>query len=236
MKIKLIIILLLFSSLLLLGCEISNLNNTKTPVKLTISDIKQLIGVTYDDVEKIYGSPEKSTYYINISNLSSMDKKHISLRDFNYHSIIKAYYDINNNDSYIILWYKDNKVIKSSFYENNVNNEDYFDTKSNNIAVQIDYNKYDSTLNENLIKENYRSYIDKNLKEFNNKYNLSCPKIAVNLLNKNNILYFYNFKSPSNKINNSLFIICHNNIIKDISIIKSSHICEAIMDYIKSAK
>ena len=66
MKKKFIIAFLLFNSLLSCSCEMNNLNNTNNPTKLTASDIKQLVGVTYDDVEKIYGSPEKSTSVLDI--------------------------------------------------------------------------------------------------------------------------------------------------------------------------
>ena len=235
MKRKFIIAFLLFNTLLYSGCEMNNLNNTKSPTKLTTSNIKQLVGVTYGDVEKIYGSPEKSTYYISTNDLSFINKNYISLRDFNHNSIIKAYYNINNYDSYIILWYKDNKVIKSYFNENDIINEDYFDTNANNIDIKIDYNKNASLLNNNLIVEKYRNYMGCDTKEFNNQYNLLCPKIAVNLLNKNKVLYFYDIKSKNDEYvnNNSLCVISDNDIITEISIIKSSKICETILDYIK---
>jgi len=233
MKKKFIISFLLFNILLCFGCEMNNLNDSKIQTKLTTSDIKQLVGVTYGDVEKIYGSPEKSTYYLNIKDLSSVHHNYISLRDFNHYAIIKAYYDINNDDSYVILWYKDNKVVKSSFNETDIINEDYFETSINSMDIKIDYNKNFSTLNENFITERYRNYIGNNIKEFNTTYNLICPKIAVNLLNKNKVLYFYDIKSQEHLNKHSLFIICNNNIITEISIINSSKICETIIDYIK---
>lgn len=234
MKRKLIILILLFQALLLYGCQMNDLNNTKTPSKLTVSDIKQLIGVNYSDIEKIYGSPKKSTYYINSNDLYFINNNHVSLRNFNYYSIIKAYYDINNDDSYIILWYKNNKVIESHFYENHIIDKDYFDI-NNNIDIQIDYNKYPSKLNNDLSKKTYENYISANIKEFNNKYNLICPQIVVNLLKKNNTLYFYDIKNTDikNISNNFVFIICDNNIIIDINIIKQSSICESIIEYIK---
>ena len=70
---KISIIILLFFTLLCSGCEMNNLNNNKNTTKLATSDIKQLIGITYNDIEKIYGSPEKSTYYINKNNLYQND-------------------------------------------------------------------------------------------------------------------------------------------------------------------
>ena len=235
MKRKFIIAFLLFNTLLYSGCEMSNLNNTKSPTKLTTSNIKQLVGITYSDVEKIYGSPEMSTYYINIKDLSCINKDYISLRDFNHYSIIKAYYNINNNDSYVILWYKNNKVINSSFDENDIINKDYLDENINNFDIKIDYNKNSSYLNKSLTSEKYKYYIGRNIKQFNNKYNLLCPKIIVNLLNDNKVLYFYDIKDKNNEYinNNSLFVICHNNIITEINIIKSSKICESIIDYFK---
>ena len=235
MKRKLIILIILFQILLLCGCQINELNNTKTPSKLTVSDIKQLIGVTYSDIEKIYGSPKKSTYYINSNDLYSINNNHVSLRNFNYYSIIKAYYDINNDDSYIILWYKNNKVIESYFYENNIMDKDYFNVSDNDINIQIDYNKYPSKLNNVLNKKIYINYIGSNIKEFNNKYNLICPQIVVNLLNKNNTLYFYNIKNTdiNHVSNNYLFITCDNDIIIDINIIDQSSVCESIIEYIK---
>ena len=233
MKKKFIIAFLLFSSLLYCSCEMNNLNNTNNPTKLTTSDIKQLVGVTYGDVEKIYGSPEKSTYYINLNDLSHINKNYISLRDFNHHSLIKTYYNYNrnNDDSYIILWYKDNIVVKSSFSESDIINEDYFDINTNNIDIKLDYNKNDSHLNRNFVADKYRNFIGCNIKQFNNKHNLLSPKILVNLLNKNKILYFYDIKNKDIN-NNTLFLICNNNIITEISIIKSSRICETIIDYI----
>ena len=212
----------------------NDLNNNISPTKLTTSDIKQLIGVTYGDVEKIYGSPEKSAYYININDLSYINKNYISLRNFNHHSIIKAYYNINNDDSYIILLYKDNKVINSSFDEADIINKDYFDKDINNFDIRLDYNKNNSHINENLILNKNNNYIGSNIKKFNNKYNLISPKIVVTFLNnENKVLYFYDIKNNEYMDNNSLFLICDNNIITEINIIKSSKICEAIVDYIK---
>lgn len=231
MKKKFIIAFLLFNSLLSCSCEINNLNNTNNPAKLTTSDIKQLVGVTYDDVEKIYGSPEKSTYYINLNDLSRINKNYVSLRDFNHHSIIKTYYNRNNDDSHIILWYKNNIVIKASFNESDLISEDYFDMDTNNIDIRLDYNKNDSHLNKNFAVDKYRNFIGCNIKQFNNKYDLLCPKITVNLLNKNKILYFYDIKNKDLN-SNTLFLICDNNIITEISIVKSSRICETIINYI----
>lgn len=235
MRRKFIIAFLLFNTLLCCSCEMNDLNNTKSSTKLTASDIKQLIGVTYDDVEKIYGSPENSIYYINANDLSLINKNYISLRDFNHSSIIKAYYNINNNDSYIVLWYKYNKVISSSFNERDIINEDYFDTDINNMDIKIYYNKNASRLDKNLFTDKYRDYIGNNINEFNRQYNLICPKIVVNFSNNNKVLYFYSIKNENNEYlnNNSLFVICDNDIISEISIIKSSKICETIVDYIK---
>ncbi|MPM29958.1 hypothetical protein SDC9_76500 [bioreactor metagenome] len=99
--------------------------------------------------------------------------------------------------------------------------------------IKIDHNKNFSLLNKNFITDNYRNYIGNNIKEFNTKYNLICPKIAVNLLNKNKALYFYDIKSNGHLNKYSLLIICDNNIIDEISIIDSSNLCETIIDYIK---
>ena len=108
-----IIISLLISIFIFSGCEISNLNNKINSPQMTTSDIKQLVGVSYDDIEKIYGSPEQAAYYINKNDLKNMKSNYISLRNFNYYSIIKSYYSINDN--YLILWYKNNKVINAFF-------------------------------------------------------------------------------------------------------------------------
>lgn len=230
---KFILIFLLLNISLILGCDMNNLNNRKNEIKLTASDINQLIGVTYGDVEKIYGSPEKSTYYINTKDLSSIKNNYISLRNFNHYAIIKAYYDINNDDSYVILWYKNNKVIKSSFDETDIIKKDYVETSINNIDVKIDYNKSFSSIDKNFIVEKYRDYMGNNIKEFNTTHNLNLPKIAVDVSNKNKVLYFYGIKSKEHLNKHFLFIICDNNIITEISIIDSSKICETIIDCIK---
>lgn len=235
MKRKLVILIVLSQILLLCACQMNELNNTKAPSKLTVSDVKQLIGVTYSDIEKIYGSPKKCTYYINSNDLYSINNKHVSLRNFNYHSIIKAYYDINSDDSYIILWYKNNKVVESYFYENDVIDSDYFNISNNNIDIQISYNKSSSKLNSDSNKIIYKNYIGTNIKDFYNKYDLIFPQITVNLLDKNNTLYFYNIKNTNiNNISDDyLFVTCDNDIIIDINIIKQSSVCESIIEYVK---
>ena len=48
-----IIISLLISIFIFSGCEISNLNNKINSPQMTTSDIKQLGGVSYADIEKI---------------------------------------------------------------------------------------------------------------------------------------------------------------------------------------
>ena len=63
---KISIIILLFFTLLCSGCEMNNLNNNKNTTKLATSDIKQLIGITYNDIEKItLGSKVIIPYTIN---------------------------------------------------------------------------------------------------------------------------------------------------------------------------
>ena len=94
-----IIISLLISIFIFSGCEISNLNNKINSPQMTTSDIKQLVGVSYDDIEKIYGSPEQAAYYINKNDLKNMKSNYISLRNFNY------YYIINKLDTYQYLTY-----------------------------------------------------------------------------------------------------------------------------------
>ena len=215
---KISIIILLFFTLLCSGCEMNNLNNNKNTTKLATSDIKQLIGITYNDIEKIYGSPEKSTYYINKNNLSKIQKNYISLRSFNYHSIIKAYYKTTVEDKYIILWYKNNKVIKACFDEDDIISKDSFSSSLNN--------KY------NL--EEYKTSIKDSIFSFNKKHNLSCPKIAVNFSSSNKVLYFYHINKSKNEYDNDcLFIISNNNKITYINTINSSKICETILEYIK---
>ena len=86
------LITLLCFMFLFSGCEVKNLNTKINSSQMTTSYIKQLIGVNYDDIEKIYGSPERSTYYINKSDLANINKNYINLRNLNYYSIIKSYY------------------------------------------------------------------------------------------------------------------------------------------------
>ena len=231
---KISIIILLFFTLLCSGCEMNNLNNNKNTTKLATSDIKQLIGITYNDIEKIYGSPEKSTYYINKNNLSKIQKNYISLRSFNYHSIIKAYYKTAVEDKYIILWYKNNKVIKACFDEDDIISKDSFYSEVNNTDFKIDYFSSSSSLNNKYNLEEYKTSINDSIFSFNKKHNLSCPKIAVNFSSSNKILYFYHIRKSKNEYDNDcLFIISNNNKITYINTINSSKICETILEYIK---
>ena len=231
---KLIITTLIFFTLLYCGCEISNLNNYKNTVKLATSDIKQLIGVTYDDIDKIYGAPEKSTYYVNKSDLSSLQGNYITLRDFNHHFIIKAYYNTGDKDAYIVLWYKNNKVIEALFNETDIISKDSFCSEVNNTDFKIDYFSSSSHLRNKYNLEEYKTYIGDNIYSFNKKYNLSCPKIAVNFLNSNKILYFYYIDKSKNEYEDDyLFIVSNNNKITYINTVNSSKICETILEYMK---
>ena len=231
---KISIIILLFFTLLCSGCEMNNLNNNKNTTKLATSDIKQLIGITYNDIEKIYGSPEKSTYYINKNNLSKIQKNYISFRSFNYHSIIKAYYKTTVEDKYIILWYKNNKVIKACFDEDDIISKDSFYSEVNNTDFKIDYFSSSSSLNNKYNLEEYKTSINDSIFSFNKKHNLSCPKIAVNFSSSNKVLYFYHINKSKNEYDNDcLFIISNNNKITYINTINSSKICETILEYIK---
>ena len=139
-----IIIYLLISIFIFSGCEISNLNNKINSPQMTTSDIKQLVGVSYDDIEKIYGSPEQSTYYINKNDLKNMKSNYISLRNFNYYSIIKSYYSIN--DDYLILWYKNNKVINAFFNEKDMINKNDISMEISNKDIKLNYFKNSSSL------------------------------------------------------------------------------------------
>lgn len=219
-----IIISLLISIFIFSGCEISNLNNKINSPQMTTSDIKQLVGVSYDDIEKIYGSPEQATYYINKNNLKNMKSNYISLRNFNYYSIIKSYYSIN--DDYLILWYKNNKVINAFFNEKDMINKNDISMEISNKDIKLNYFKNSSSLKN---KIDFKNHIGNNINYFKINYNLSCPKISVDILNKNKKLYFYNF---SNNNNTSLFIIVNSQSITFIDIIKTSQICETILEYI----
>ena len=211
---KISIIILLFFTVLCSGCEMNNLNNNKNTTKLATSDIKQLIGITYNDIEKIYGSPEKSTYYINKNNLSKIQKNYISLRSFNYHSIIKAYYKTTVEDKYIILWYKNNKVIKACFDEDDIISKDSFYSEVNNTDFKIDYFSSSSSLKNKYSLEEYKTYIGDKIPNIYRKYQ------AIN-------------KSKNEYDNDCLFIISNNNKITYINTINSSKICETILEYIK---
>ena len=57
-----IIISLLISIFIFSGCEISNLNNKINSPQMTTSDIKQLVGVSYDDIEIETGKKIYFTY------------------------------------------------------------------------------------------------------------------------------------------------------------------------------
>ena len=203
-----IIISLLISIFIFSGCEISNLNNKINSPQMTTSDIKQLVGVSYDDIEKIYGSPEQATYYINKNNLK----------------IIKSYYSIN--DDYLILWYKNNKVINAFFNEKDMINKNDISMEISNKDIKLNYFKNSSSLKN---KIDFKNHIGNNINYFKINYNLSCPKISVDILNKNKKLYFYNF---SNNSNTSLFIIVNSQSITFFDIIKTSQICETILEYI----
>ncbi|WP_455538335.1 hypothetical protein [Terrisporobacter sp.] len=231
---KILIGFLLFLTLFFLGCEINDLNNNKNTTKFATSDIKQLIGITYDDIEKIYGSPLRSTYYINKNDLLKIQKNYVSVRSFNYYSIIKAYYKTTMKDEYIILWYKNNKVAKILFDEKDILNENCLYEEINNMDFKIDYFKNSSYLESNSNLKKFKSYINSNISDFNKMYDLNCPQVAANLLNTNKILYFYNIsKSNNNYDDECIFIVVNNNKIVELSIIKFTFICETILNYIK---
>ena len=228
---KNIAFIILFSILLCCGCEMSNLNNN-TPTKLLSCDVKQLIGVTFDDIEKIYGDADKSTYYINSKDLSKINRDYTSLRDFRYHSIIRSYYNINKNEDYIILWYKNNKVIDAFFNEKDIINTYNIDNELKNIDIKIDYFKYSSYIKSKSTLDKYKVFIGNDIKNFNKNYNLNCPYIVVNLLKNNKTFYFYNLKEDNVNKKNCLFVSTEVGKITHINIINSSKICETIMNYI----
>ena len=66
-----------------------------------------------------------------------MKSNYISLRNFNYYSIIKSYYSIN--DDYLILWYKNNKVINAFFNEKDMINKNDISMEISNKDIKLNY-------------------------------------------------------------------------------------------------
>ncbi len=217
------LITLLCFMFLFSGCEVKNLNTKINSSQMTTSYIKQLIGVNYDDIEKIYGSPERSTYYINKSDLANINKNYINLRNLNYYSIIKSYYRIDN-DNYMVLYYKNNKVINAFFDDSDIINKNDFFMDIENCDITLNYFKNSSSLNDKFINKNFKNNIHNNFENFRKTYNLSFPQIYINISNKN--LYFYNIDNKNKDL--SLFIITKSNKITFIDIIKTSQIWETV--------
>lgn len=235
---KLLISIFIISSLLI-GCDMSHLNNKHDNLNKSISsDINQLIGITYKDIEKIYGIPEKSIYYINKDDINIKSISHITTRDFYDKSFMKASYNTSYEfNSYINISYKNGKVTNATY--DNIDVINYNKSTEENELIKSDFkiesfrdsdfiylNKFNLDIDEN-------SFKGKNINNFNKKFSISCPNMIATDTKNNKILYFYQIKisdtSSSSNNENVVLIYTSNNIIKKIQVIKKKFICELIL-------
>ena len=240
MLINKFLISIIIVPLFLIGCDMRHLNNKYEDINKPINyDINQLIGITYKDVEKIYGTPEKSIYYINKDDINIKNINNITTRDFYNKSFMEASYNTSYEfNSYINVSYKNGKVTNATY--DNIDVINYNKCIEEDRLIKSDFKIEifrDSdfiSLNRSDLDMYQNTFIGKNINAFNKNSSVSCSNIIATDNKNNKILYFYpirmsNIPTSSNNDENIMLVYTINDVIKNIEIIKKKFICELII-------
>lgn len=194
---KNLIILLVFVSLLATACSM-NTKNTKANEYIHKASVntEKMMNAAFRDVEKSFGMPHSSVYYINTDNLKGKDFNTITMEDIRNSVNVQSAYEVDKNkDSYLHVYYENGKVKNALTGNYDMYNSEEF---TKNVATSNADYKIEFFQNKGLICEkdftienSKKDFVGANIANFNKAYEVNSANFVASSVNNNDKLYFY---------------------------------------------
>lgn len=194
---KNLLLLLAFVALFATACSM-NVNNPKanTYIRQASVNTEKLKNASFRDVEKAFGTPYSSVYYINTQNLKGNNLSTLTKEDLQNNVTIQSTYEVDKNkDSYLHVYYENGKVKDVVSGNYNLYNSERF-IKNNavtNSNYKIEFYKNKGMICERDFTIEYakKDYIGTNIAEFNKSYQVNSANFVASSINSTDKLYFY---------------------------------------------
>ncbi|MCR8745020.1 hypothetical protein [Romboutsia lituseburensis] len=194
-------ILLAFTliSILSVGCSMNNkqseTNTADKSIEQPSNNMDKLINSKFKDVEKSFGSPYSSTFYINTEDLKGKNIESLTMDDLRDSvTILSTYKNNKKSDDYIHVYYENGVVKDALTGEYNLKNSEKFNKdKFNNAEYKVDFYKGKGIICETDFSLNYAkdNLIGKTIKDFENAYYVKSANFIASTTNGTDKLYFY---------------------------------------------
>ncbi|MGL4913927.1 MAG: hypothetical protein ACRC3Y_16010 [Romboutsia sp.] len=193
---KPILFAFMFISLLAVGCSMNNKTpNSNKVIEQTSTNMDKLMNAKFKDVEKSFGTPYSSVYYINTKDFKGKDLQSITMDDIrNNVSILSTYKNNNKSDEYIHVYYKDGVVEEALAGKYDLNKSSKFNKEDfSNAKYKVEFFKGKGVICQNDFSLSYakQSLIGKQISEFNNAYYVNSANFIGSTINGIDKVYFY---------------------------------------------
>ena len=193
---KPILFAFMFISLLSVGCSMNNKTpNSDKVIEQTSNNIDKLMNARFKDVEKSFGTPYSSVYYIDTKDLKGKDIQNITINDIRDNiSILSTYKNNEKSDEYIHVYYENGVVKEALTGKYDLNKSSKFNKKNlNNTEYKVEFFKGKGIICQNDFSLSYvqRNLIGKQINDFNNAYYAKSANFIGSTVNGTDKVYFY---------------------------------------------
>ena len=196
---KLTLLAFTLISILSVGCSMSNkqseTNNTNKAIEQTSNDMDKLIDSKFKDIEKSFGTPYSSTFYINTEDLKGKNIENLTMDDLRDSvTILSTYKNNKKSDDYVHVYYE-NGVVKDSVTGgyNLRTSEKFNKDKFKNTEYKVEFYKGKGVICKTDFVLDYakENLIGKTIKDFENSYYVKSANFIASTTNSTDKLYFY---------------------------------------------
>lgn len=194
---KNLLLLLVFVALFATACSM-NVSNPKSSTYIQKASVNtdKLMNAGFMDVEKAFGVPHSSVYYINTENLKGKDMNTLTMDDLRNSVTIESAYEVDKNkDSYLHVYYENGKVNEIVTGNYNLFNSERFNKNeavaSSNYKIEFYKNQGAICENDFTIENARKDFIGANIADFNKSYLVNSANFVASKVNGTEKLYFY---------------------------------------------
>lgn len=198
-------------SILLVGCA---MNEKKSIPNASINqssiNMDKLANARFRDIEKSFGMPYSSVFYIDADKVKGKDINTLTMDDLRDSITVQSAYKMNNgNDSFLHIYYENGKVKDAVSGNYNLFNSNKFEKNlkvpKSGYKVEF-YNSKGMICNKEFTSQYAkRDFIGKAVKDFNKTYKVDSANFIASVINGTEKLYFYPLVPcdlhPNQKIN-----------------------------------
>lgn len=195
---KFILFTFIFVSVLASGCSMNTKNNTTNSDKViqqSSMNTDKLMNTGFKEVEKSFGTPYSSVYYIDTNKLSGKDMNTLAMEDLRDSvTILSSYKNKEKNDEYIHVYYENGKAKDALSGAYNLSTSDRFTSKDLSKAdYKVEFFNGKGLICSDDFKLEYvkKDFVNKKISDFNNAYDLKSANFIASTMTSNDKIYFY---------------------------------------------